>query len=376
MLSVGLSARCRQSLLIESQTGKDVVMMQTNSQTVSSLRREAKAKGLFLPVCDSAAALESTVELHGYTVANRRSHQLPLTFDAKGGMPSAATKARYTAAAKAGFGLLWSEPMAVCEEGKRHADQLTLTEATLPAIREMVQAMKQANNAQPSLLIAVLDHGGRYAVDPAPVERCPVRDAALGYTAPLAEDMTLRRLIVTVGEAARLAEAAGFDGIALNAEMQSLFGESLAAFSRDGVFGGDFEDRTRFLRDCYTAAKLTTEKAFLCIRLHLCDMIPQPHGWGMAFEDFDAPDMSEPALLLQILHELYDVTLVACEMAPAAHDDAVLAMSQGCTCNAMVDSALQQQVHLVVPPCKELPHLAANVGAAMVDEAFASFAAL
>ncbi len=351
--------------------------MQTNSYTVSSLRREAKAQGLFLPICDSASALERTVDLHGHTVANRRSHQLPLTFDAVGGMPSAAAKERYMAAAKAGFGLLWSEPMAVCEEGKRHPDQLCLTEETLPAIREMVQAMRQTDSGENApLLIAVLDHGGRYAATPQPVERCPVRDVALGGDAPLMDDAVLRRLIITVGEAARLAEAAGFDGIALNAEMHSLFGESLAAFSRDGVFGGDFEDRTRFLRDCYTAAKLTTETAFLCVRLHLCDHIPQPYGWGMAFEDFDAPDMSEPALLLRILHELYDVTLVACEMAASEHDNAVSAISQGCTCTAMVDSALQQQVHLVVPPCKDLSHLAANVGAAMVDEAFASFAAL
>lgn len=367
--------------------------MEFTVTTVSNLRREAKAMGLFLPIAENASALEQPETLHGCTVANRRSVQMQLACDADGsGAPTEVTVARYANAACKSYGLLWSEPLAICPEGKGAEHQLCLTQETLPAMRAMVQAMREAAAAQGAapLLIALLDHAGRYAVTPQPVDRCPVLDQGAAASAPLIEDAVLRKLIVTAGEAARLAEEAGFDGIAFNAAHRSLFGESLAAFSRDGMFGGDFDDRTRFLRDCYTAASLTVKNAFLCIRLSLYDGIEQPYGWGMAFEDAGAPDIAEPALLLRVLHELYDVTLVACEVGVPQYHPYVQRLAEGddlpehplmgvsrlCTCTAMLDSALQQNVRLVVPTCRCLQQLAPNVGAAMIAEAFASFAAL
>lgn len=344
--------------------------------TISSLRREAKARGLFLPVSDSSAALQLPCTLHGHTVCNRRSLQVSSVWDAENGSPTQATQARYVSAAQSGCGLIWSEPMAICDGGKRDAGQLCLNESALPELKAMVQAMRNAASAQQQpVLIALLDHGGRGAWQPQIIEHRAALDTPETAVLEPMTDADLQQLVVAAGEAARIAEAAGFDGIAFNAAHGSLFDESLAAFSRDGMFGGDFDDRTRFLRDCYTAAKLTTNSAFLAIRLNLCDGIAQPHGWGMAFEDFDAPDLSESSLLLQILHGLYDVTLVACEVD--ANDrstaDMLSQMSLACTCTAMLDSALQENVHLVMPACAEL---AENIGAAMVQKAFASFAAI
>lgn len=347
--------------------------------TISNLRREAKARGLFLPVSDSSAALHLPCTLHGHTVCNRRSLQVFPVWDAENGSPTQATQARYVSAAQSGCGLVWSEPMAICDGGKRNAGQLCLNESALPELKAMVQAMRSAAPAQqPPVLIALLDHGGRSAEQPQCIEHRAAPDITDTSDTADIEPMTdsaLQQLVVAAGEAACVAEAAGFDGIAFNAAHGSLFDESLSAFSRDGIFGGDFDDRTRFLRDCYTAAKLTTNSAFLAICLNLCDGIAQPYGWGMAFEDFDAPDISEPSLLLQILRELYDVMLVACEVD--ANDrgtaDVLAQMSLACTCTAMLDSALQENVHLVMPACSEF---AENIGAAMVQKAFASFAAV
>ncbi len=344
--------------------------------TASSLRREAKAKGLFLPVSDSAAALSLPSTLHEHTVKNRKSMQVQPLWDAENGIPTQATQARYVSAVQSGCALVWSEPLAICESGRRNAAQLSLTESALPQLKAMVQAMRSAASPeQQPLLIALLDHGGRAALQPQIIGHSTALDTPMtAHIAPMT-DADMQQLVVAAGEAARIAEAAGFDGIAFNAAHGSLFDESLAAFFRDGIFGGDFDDRTRFLRDCYTAAKLTTSSAFLAIRLNLCDGVAQPYGWGMAFEDFDAPDMSEPALLLQVLHALYDVTLVACEVD--ANDrstaDVLSQMSLACTCTAMLDSALQENVHLVMPACDVLTE---QIGAAMVHEAFASFAAI
>ncbi|MBR6761407.1 MAG: hypothetical protein IKM30_05175 [Oscillospiraceae bacterium] len=361
------------------------------AQNVTSLRLEAQQKGLFLPVSESTAALEQTELLHGREIKNRKVMQITFVSDAtEQGAPTEATVQRYAAAASSSAGMVWSEPIAICPEGRMDKAQLCLTQETLPAFTAMVSAMRQAAQNQGEaapILIAVLDHAGRYAMIPQPVDRCPVLSHE---SAALISDETLSKLIVTVGETARLAEQAGFDGIAIHAAHRNLFSESLAAFSRDGVFGGDFEDRTRFLRDCFTAASLTVNNSFLCIRLNLYDGIPQPHGWGMAFEDAYAPDLSEPSLLLRVLHELYDVTLVSCEagdphynpyvQCPVEGDNLpehpLVGISRLCTCTAMIDSALQQNVKLILPNCSYLQQLAPHLGAGMIAEEFASFAVL
>ncbi len=362
-----------------------------SAQNVTALRLEAQQKGLFLPVSESTAALEQPDLLHGREIANRKVIQIPFAPDAtEHGAPTEATMQRYCAAASRSAGMVWSEPIAICPEGRMDKAQLCLTEETLPMITAMVTAMRQAaqNSGETApVLIALLDHAGRYAMEPQPVDRCPV---LAHENVELISDKTLSELIVTVGEAARLAEQAGFDGIAIHAAHRNLFSESLAAFSRDGVFGGDFEDRTRFLRDCFTAASLTVNESFLCIRLNLYDGIPQPFGWGMAFEDEYAPDLSEPSLLLRVLHELYDVTLVSCEagdphynphvQCPGGGDDLpehpLVGISRLCTCTAMVDSALQQNVKLILPNCSYIEAFAPNLGAGMIAEEFASFAVL
>lgn len=51
-----------------------------------------------------------------------------------------------------------------------------------------------------------------------------------------------------MGEAARLAQRAGFDGIDLKSCHRYLGSELLSAYNRPGDFGGSFENRTRFLR--------------------------------------------------------------------------------------------------------------------------------
>ena len=126
---------------------------------------------------------------------------------------------------------------------------------------------------------------------------------------------------------------------------------------------------------------VVSAQMFFTIRLCLSDGIPQPDGWGMAFEDSSAPDLYEPALLLKILQALYGVSLVICSvgipdinwMCEAQPESDLLRYSRLCTCIAMLDSDLQQNVQLVLPELKTDDIPFANLAAGMISGEFASF---
>ena len=95
-------------------------------------------------------------------------------------------------------------------------------------------------------------------------------------------DDYLHRLVERMGEAARLAQRAGFDGIDLKSCHRYLGSELLSAYNRPGDFGGSFENRTRFLRESVQAAKAAVTGDFLITsRLNVYDGFPYPlRLWG------------------------------------------------------------------------------------------------
>ena len=125
-----------------------------------------------------------------------------------------------------------------------------------------------------------------------------------------------------------------------------------------------------------------TQKLLFSVRLSLSDGIAQPDGWGMAFEDEAAPDLYEPALLLKILQTLYEVKLVLCTagipgvnwMRAEEPEEELITVSRLCTCIAMLDSDMQQNIYLIVPEQKTEMIPFENLAAGMIIGEFASFA--
>lgn len=355
-----------------------------NDAMILELQEQARNIGVFFPLIEQTDALEESEDVHGKCVVNRAVLCMQPGNDAdENGAPTDETLARYiTAVSQKQYGIVWIEPAAVTADARYFERGLVLCEENTDAFRALVTAIQNASASAfgtVPLIVALLDHAGHHALKPAAMEHSD----SLPTDAPILPDDALTEIMLACGAAAKTAETAGFSGVALNAADRSLFGESLAAFHRDGKFGGDFDDRTRFLRDCYTAMKMvTTDQLFFTIRLCLSDGIEQPDGWGMAFEDLSAPDLYEPALLVKILQALYGVKLVLCSigipdvnwmLAPDRESD-LIRYSRLCTCVAMLDSDMQQNVQLILPELEsaEIPfdHLAAG----MIQGEFASFA--
>lgn len=356
--------------------------MMMEARSIKSIHEEAQDIGVFLPVVESTDALEQTEVLHGYALPNRRALLMQPGNDAdENGAPSAETIARYQEAVRAQqYGIVWLETAAVQPNARYFSHGLVMVPENEAKFAELLAAIHDASmeaHGTAPLVIALLDHAGHHALYPVAMEH----STSLPTSARILSDDELHTLVITCSTAAKTAEKAGFSGIAINAADRSLFGESLAAFHRTGKFGGDFDNRTRFLRDCYTAIKMTTGHQIFTIRLSLSDGIPQPDGWGMAFNDESAPDLYEPALLLKVLQALYGLELVSCDigipdvnwMGAAKAEAEIIRCSRLCTCIAMLDSDLQQHVQLIVPEkfLQEIPF--ANLAAGMIQGEFASY---
>ena len=350
------------------------------AQTLESLRSTASRLGIFLPLTEDTSSILQPLTLHNFALKNRAATMVSPVFDAdENGAPTQATIARYVKAAQSrACGMLWSEPIAVSLEARCDNHQLVLSDENQSAFSALCEAIRKAASND-IILVALLDHAGRKALSPIAFEQCPLFDAK----PEILEDTAITPIVASCGIAAKNAAAANFNGVALNICDRNLFAESLAAYHRDGNFGGDFDDRSRFVRDCCTAIRLMANEAFLSLRLCLSDGLPQPYGFGMAFEDQSAPELSESVLLIQILQALFDVQMVACEvglsdqswLCSEEKEDAILPTGRLCTCTAMLDSALQQNITLLLPQSavhNDVPF--DNLAAGMISGEFASIA--
>jgi 2,4-dienoyl-CoA reductase-like NADH-dependent reductase (Old Yellow Enzyme family) len=231
------------------------------------------------------------------------------------GRPDTLTTRRYLRFAAGGAGLLWFEATAIAPEARANPRQLLLTADTVDVFARLREAAlaegRRANGAdhRPFTVIQ-LAHSGRYSRPgdgPAPIiaHRDGVLDGAMGIASdhPLITDDALDRLQDTYVAAARLASSAGFDGVDIKACHRYLISELLAAHTREGKYGGSFENRTRFLLETVQRVHAEVPGVHITLRLNVYDGHPYPWGWGVSQEDPGVPDLSEPLRLIRMLRE-------------------------------------------------------------------------
>jgi len=262
------------------------------------LAAKTRELGLMLPYREDIGPLFQPLFIPGGRRLENRLVVHPMEGADAGpdGSPGELTFRRYRRFAAGGCGLIWFEATAVEREGRSNPHQLMLTEATLGSFKRLVEAAREAaaqagaEEAAAPLFILQLTHSGRFSKPdgiPRPViaQHNPFLDPLRGTAPddPVVPDAELERLKSVFLEAAGLAAAAGFDGVDFKACHGYLVGELLAARQRpDSRYGGDLENRIRFLLDTVSAARRRFPGLILASRLGVFDAVPYPFGFGVA----------------------------------------------------------------------------------------------
>ncbi|WP_165222435.1 oxidoreductase [Aquisphaera insulae] len=301
----------------------------------NDLLADSRTLGLDVRLDSDLTPLLAPVRVGGRILGNRLAIQPMEGCDSEpDGAPSELTFRRYRRFGAGGAKLIWGEACAVVPEGRANPRQLVINEATAPALgrllRDCRSAHREAMGKDDDLLVGLqLTHSGRYSY-PRPIlaqhdpllDPRTILDRATGATVttadPLISDDELDRLQDAFVVAAGLAFGIGFDFVDLKQCHRYLLNELLAARSRQGKYGGSFENRTRFIRDLTSRLRAEFPRAILASRMNIFDGIPYQKGpdgtgipvppgspmtscWGTSATDPLEADLSEPKALIGLL---------------------------------------------------------------------------
>ncbi|HWR53766.1 MAG TPA: FAD-dependent oxidoreductase [Bryobacteraceae bacterium] len=276
--------------------------------SLEELSAEIRALGLEVPVSTHVRPLTTPVERGALRLPNRFV-VLPMegcdgTAD---GEPGDLTFRRYRRFAAGGAGLLWFEATAVVEQGRANPRQLWLHEKTVPAFARLVEESQKAAPERP-LTVVQLTHSGRYsrpvkAPHPIIAHRSPYLDPIhkLGPDYPVITDDELERLEDAYVAAAQCADRAGFDAVDVKACHRYLVSELHASHTREGRYGGSFENRTRFFRNVVGKIRDAVPGLIVTSRMNAYDAMAYPYGFGVDRDDPTKPDLTEPLELVRFL---------------------------------------------------------------------------
>jgi 2,4-dienoyl-CoA reductase-like NADH-dependent reductase (Old Yellow Enzyme family) len=261
------------------------------------------------------------------------------------GHPSEHTFRRWQKFGQSGAKLIWGgEAVAVSLPGRANPNQLVIaagTHADLAKLRAvLIEEHRKAMGSEGSLLIGLqLTHSGRYCrpykhdkPEPRILYRHPILDRKLNLPAdyPLLTDGEIEGIIEDFITAARAVRELGFDFVDVKHCHGYLGHEFLSAHTRDGKYGGSFENRTRFLREIVAGIRSITPSLQIGVRLSAFDIVPFrpdpskssggkpgpgipepyeqliPYRWGFGVNP-QCPtelDLNEPIRFLSLLREL------------------------------------------------------------------------
>ena len=266
------------------------------------------------------------------------------------GKASEATKRRWRNFGLSGAKLIWGgEAVAVRHDGRANPNQLLINEqnkASLSELRDsVITAHREIGETTDELLLGLqLTHSGRFSrpnektrPEPRILYHHPLLDRRVKVDAsyPLLTDGEIREIIDHFVAAGRIANDLGFDFIDIKHCHGYLGHEFLSAHTRDGDFGGSFENRTRFLREVTAGIRAVAPGMQLGVRLSAFDLVsfhpdPElstparmgpgvpdqyrhllPYRWGFGVKPPrpEEYDLTEPRQFLSLLQEL-DIRLV------------------------------------------------------------------
>ncbi len=157
-----------------------------------------------------------------------------------------------------------------------------------PSAKRLIDEHRRCHGRTDDLLVGLqLTHSGRFAgpnergrYDPILLYHHPILDRKFrvpdGH--PVLTDDEIARLVDDFVQAARRAQRVGFDFVDVKHCHGYLGHEFLSAVDRPGRYGGDFENRTRFLREVVAGVRAEAPGLAIGVRLSAVDWIPFRKG--------------------------------------------------------------------------------------------------
>jgi len=261
------------------------------------------------------------------------------------GNPSEHTLRRWQRFGRSGAKLIWGgEAVAVCHDGRANPNQLLAAPHTRTGLERLKLALIQehrhvAGSADGLLIGLQLTHSGRYSCpnqkgrpEPRILYPHPILDRRLNLPPnyPVLSDAEIERIVEQFHRGAVLASEMGFHFVDIKHCHGYLGHEFLSAHTREGKYGGSFENRTRFLREVVQGIRAAAPGLQIGVRLSAFDLIPHrpdpalslpgkpgpgipeefrdliPYRWGFGVSHSDPreTDLTEPRRFLTLLEEL------------------------------------------------------------------------
>jgi len=288
-----------------------------NFKSLDEIRKKVEELDVNITFANDLSPLAKPVKI-GNVVSPNSIAILPMEGcdSERDGSPSELVRRRYCRFAAGGAGLLWFEACAVVHEGRANPLQMYLTEKNVAAFAELLrevdkEAAKYNGSDHKPVKVLQLTHSGRYSRPdhlPAPIiaQHDPILDLRVGISPhdPVVTDEYLDALIERYVKSAILAREAGFDGVDIKACHRYLVSELLASHTREGRYGGSFENRTRFLSETIKAVRSEIGDDFIIAsRFNVFDAHPYPYGFGVDKSDSWKTDLTEPLALVKKMVE-------------------------------------------------------------------------
>lgn len=287
-------------------------------QSLQDVTNAANECGAFLPLKEDVTPLFQPLAIGRRTVANRIALQpMEGTDGLEDGTPGELTWRRYERFARGGAGLIWFEAVATVPEGRASAHQLMLTRNNVDAYKRLVERMKEIGlkeNGYEPVIVMQATNSGRYSKptgvpDPLIAYHCPPLEDTLLDDGHILSDDQLKRYTQAYEQAAKLSRDAGFDGVDVKCCHRYLACELLSAYTRPGLYGGSYENRTRFIKEAFQAAQAGIGDGFLTSRMNVYDGFAYPYGFGVHEGSMEV-DLTEPLRLIGELVEQFHIPLL------------------------------------------------------------------
>jgi NADPH2 dehydrogenase len=318
---------------------------------VAGFQRHLQSLQLSIP-CDgeithgAESPFRMSLSRAGLKIGNRIAvHPMEGWDGAPDGNPSGHTFRRWKRFGQSGAKLIWGgEAVAVSHEGRANPNQLVAAEHTrkgLAHLREvLIEEHCQKAGSSAGLVIGLqLTHSGRYCrpnahnkPEPRILYHHPILDRRLGLLPdyPILTDGEIGAIIEQFHSAAKMASELGFDFVDIKHCHGYLGHEFLSAHTREGKYGGSFENRTCFLREVVNGIRSIAPGLHIGVRLSAFDSVPFrpdpnlsvngklgpgiperqdnliPYRWGFGVNSSDPTqiDLSETIRFLSLLEEL------------------------------------------------------------------------